>query len=297
MQANNKDERRFYIYLYLDSRKPGMYKYGPYEFDYEPFYAGKGSTCRIESHMYKKKLEKNTPKNAKIKKLLRLGLEPIQIKYVENLTEREAFDDYEIPMIAIIGRKDQGKGPLLNLTDGGEGNSGSICTEKRRRQNSRAAKILWEDPEFVSEHKKRASKLLSDMWEDPTYREKKTKELQDMWKDEEFKSRMSEIRKIVFNTEEYKENRSKCTKVMWESEEYRDKILKTRRGGRNGKAKAIVIDGIYYSYMKEFLSKGLLSVKLLKNRLKSEEYPNYKYATEEEINEWRSRQKENEVGE
>jgi len=32
---------KYYVYVYLDSRKPGKYKYGEYEFDYEPFYVGK----------------------------------------------------------------------------------------------------------------------------------------------------------------------------------------------------------------------------------------------------------------
>ena len=32
----------FYVYVWLDPRKPGEYKYGKYMFDHEPIYVGKG---------------------------------------------------------------------------------------------------------------------------------------------------------------------------------------------------------------------------------------------------------------
>ena len=32
----------FYVYCYLDPRFPGKFKYGEIEFDYKPFYIGKG---------------------------------------------------------------------------------------------------------------------------------------------------------------------------------------------------------------------------------------------------------------
>lgn len=43
-------QNKFYVYVYLDPRKPGKYKYGEYEFDYEPFYVGKGTGRRIRNH-------------------------------------------------------------------------------------------------------------------------------------------------------------------------------------------------------------------------------------------------------
>ena len=32
----------FYVYAYLDPRKPGVFQYKDFRFDYEPFYIGKG---------------------------------------------------------------------------------------------------------------------------------------------------------------------------------------------------------------------------------------------------------------
>jgi hypothetical protein len=40
---------QFYVYVYLDPRKPGKYKYNNYEFDYEPLIKNR------ESHLNKRK--------------------------------------------------------------------------------------------------------------------------------------------------------------------------------------------------------------------------------------------------
>jgi len=47
------DKNRFYVYVYLDPRKPGNYTYGDYHFDYEPFYVGKGCDDRLNDHLKK----------------------------------------------------------------------------------------------------------------------------------------------------------------------------------------------------------------------------------------------------
>ena len=55
----NPEENIFYVYVYLDPRKPGNYVYGEYSFDYEPFYVGKGSNGRCTIHLCKYNLENN----------------------------------------------------------------------------------------------------------------------------------------------------------------------------------------------------------------------------------------------
>jgi len=71
------EDKRFYTYIYLDSRKPGKYSYngGKDCFDYEPFYVGKGKGDRYYDHVEEAiKSNKNNYKLNKIKKYLKLIL-------------------------------------------------------------------------------------------------------------------------------------------------------------------------------------------------------------------------------
>lgn len=120
----------FYVYVYLDPRKPGKYKYGSYEFEYEPFYVGKGSGLR-----YIDNRRSGYFKN-KINKIKESELKPIIIKVKDLLFEQEAFC-LEIELIKLIGRINMNNGPLINFTDGGEGVSGCVYTEERKRKLSK----------------------------------------------------------------------------------------------------------------------------------------------------------------
>lgn len=113
----------YYVYVYLDPTKPGDYLYGDFYFTHEPFYVGKGRKNRHRIHLLKVKRGnyKNLPKYHTIKRIIDLGIEPIIIKYSENMNENDSFF-LEKDMIQTIGRRDILTGPLRNLTDGGEGN-------------------------------------------------------------------------------------------------------------------------------------------------------------------------------
>jgi hypothetical protein len=102
-------ENVFYVYVYLDPRKLNA------EFQFEPFYVGKGKGARLYSHL------KQTGRNGKvdkIKSIRRKGLEPVIIKYAENLSEENAYQ-LEVELIARIGRTCLKTGPLTNKLDGG----------------------------------------------------------------------------------------------------------------------------------------------------------------------------------
>lgn len=113
----------FYVYVYLDPRKPGKFQYLEYSFEYEPFYIGKGHKNRMYFHRHL--LGKNNLKNGILSKLKALNLEPIILKVKENICEIQAFE-LEKQLIALIGRRDLKKGPLANMTNGGEGAAGSL---------------------------------------------------------------------------------------------------------------------------------------------------------------------------
>jgi len=114
-------ENIFYIYAILDPRKKekSIYYIDNYkiEFEYEPFYIGKGKKWRLTQHFYNCSLKKNTYKNNKILKIIEEGYQSIPVKLIENLNEQTAYN-LEIKIISAIG--------LLNLTnksDGGLGRS------------------------------------------------------------------------------------------------------------------------------------------------------------------------------
>jgi hypothetical protein len=113
--------RRFYVYCYAE---PGAS---------HPFYIGKGQGERAFEHLTGYYLRGRTHFYAKLRKMLRNGIEPrIDFLYVA-LTEEEAFD-LERSLIRKWGRLNLGTGCLCNLTDGGDGASGAIVsTETRAR--------------------------------------------------------------------------------------------------------------------------------------------------------------------
>ena len=135
----------FYVYVYLDPRKPEYRVYGNYEFDYEPFYVGKGCNDRAYSHLKGNRYNRHfTNKINKIRK--ETGADPFIIKVHEGLTEDISFE-LEKELICVIGRHDQNLGPLCNHTDGGDGASGIIVNEETRQKRSYMLKEFYHTTE------------------------------------------------------------------------------------------------------------------------------------------------------
>lgn len=113
----------YYIYVYLDTRKKGSYSFGDFHFEYEPFYVGKGVNERYLTHLRIAKGSRRGKSNlviSKIKSILNDGFDPKIVKIIEGLT-KDNYDSYEMSIIKLIGKSCDGLGPLLNMTDGGDG--------------------------------------------------------------------------------------------------------------------------------------------------------------------------------
>lgn len=167
----NDQEKIYYVYALLDTRKKGEYSYGEYKFEYEPFYIGKGKKYgetweRHRDHLLPSRLEfekdGNILKKSIIKKILKeTKEEPKVIKISENLNEINAFV-LEKELIKIIGRRDLGKGPLSNMTDGGDGPSGRVVTEEVKKKLSDSSKKYFKENGVSEEMRKKLSLAWSD---------------------------------------------------------------------------------------------------------------------------------------
>ena len=116
----------FYTYIYYDPSRNN-----------EPFYVGKGTGERAWKHYKRKEMH---PMTQRMQFLGKNNVKPI-IGLYGSLDEEFALL-LEEELISKFGRKDLGKGPLLNLTDGGEGVSGSkkIFSEEHKKKLSESAK-------------------------------------------------------------------------------------------------------------------------------------------------------------
>ena len=111
----------YYVYVYLDSRKKGKYVYDNIQFDYEPFYIGKGKNNRDICHLEKcKTITKGSYYfYDKLNFMINNNCYPIiqRLKYFDD--EADALE-YEKTIIKLIGKIVNG-GTLVNLTNGGIG--------------------------------------------------------------------------------------------------------------------------------------------------------------------------------
>lgn len=141
MESNLTRDR--IVYVLMDPRFEGPFKYGNFIFSHEPFYVGKGHKARATVHVKLVTSGRSckSHKNHKIKKLIRLGLEPL-VRLIRRRTDDLEAVSVERRLIHLIGRADEGRGPLTNLTDGGEGLAGfkPKPSTVRKRRATMAAK-------------------------------------------------------------------------------------------------------------------------------------------------------------
>lgn len=149
------------VYIYFDPRKPGNYIFDNLSFDFEPIYVGKGKYNRPKRHLFLYKNSKSTIRfHQKIRSIIEDKFEPIYKIVNDGLSELEAFTQ-EIYLIGLIGRIEKG-GSLLNLTDGGDGQSGyrHSSDTKLKISNSLLNNKEWLDKIRSVEFREKISKGL-----------------------------------------------------------------------------------------------------------------------------------------
>ncbi len=108
-----EEPEKYYVYIYLDPRYKQDYSYKEIKTHYRPFYVGKGTGNRYLEHLWESETTtKNSFKNNKIRKIRRLGLEPIIIKVLEHVAEFVAYD-LETALIIHWGRIKLDPGGIL----------------------------------------------------------------------------------------------------------------------------------------------------------------------------------------
>ena len=104
----------------------------------EPIYVGYGQKDRVWRHHYRKGIH---PFTQRLQFMRKNGIKPMIGIYAGLDQEFALFLEREL--ISKFGRKDSGKGSLLNLTDGGEiGPRGRICNFTDEHKNNLSKAML-----------------------------------------------------------------------------------------------------------------------------------------------------------
>jgi hypothetical protein len=124
-----------------------FYVYALFRENGVPFYIGKGQGDRWLVHEYHARATKRRDARCSIiRRMQSAGRDVPKIKLHEGLTEATACA-YEIALIAAIGRDNVG--PLVNLTDGGEGKSGWVTSPETRAKIGAANRGRIRTPEAI----------------------------------------------------------------------------------------------------------------------------------------------------
>jgi len=226
----------YYTYIYTDPTRN------------EIIYVGKGKGQRAYSHLTRK--DKH-PLVYRLKLMNRQNIKPI-ISFLCVNVEAELALLCEIEAISKFGRKDLGKGPLLNLTDGGEGAPNvsqdtrdklSIAniksnTPKVRKLKSDAMRAHWSLPEFREKRHINLTATTSTV----EHRAKQASSTKKSWENPEIRIKRLAAMAAVASTDAYRTTLSTQVKKSWESD--------TKR------RKPCTIDGVtIYKSLKELTTK------------------------------------------
>lgn len=130
---------KYYTYIYYDPSRNN-----------EPIYVGKGHNKRAWVHLYSKQKH---PFIQRLQYMKKNDINPVIGLYSDLDEELSLLLEQEL--ISKFGRKDLGKGTLLNLTDGGElGANKSVETREKMSKNNLGKILSFKTRTKMSESKK-----------------------------------------------------------------------------------------------------------------------------------------------
>lgn len=263
------EDKRYYTYIYLDPRKPGEYIYEGYKFDFEPIYIGKGKYDRYKVHLCQARTKSKNVRNKYFQriliKILESNINPIYFKLDENLSNKEAMK-FEINLIKLIGRKNTETGPLLNMTVGGDGTSGRICSKETKEK----LREIFKGREVSQEIRDKVSKGL------------KGRQLTDYQRECIIKS--NKTRKRILGNKRSKETKENISKALkGKKKNYKDFPESPYRLALEKKAKRYILyvngkkvfDSLFYKNLLKWIENNNYGVTVTITKHKNELYKNF----------------------
>ena len=179
--------------------------------DWTPFYVGKGEIDRPSDHFWEAKTGCTCYKCNIIRETVTSVGHVPTIVLAKDLTDPQTCA-MESLLIAAIGRKDKGLGPLVNLTDGGDGMRGYVWSEETKRKH----KETLSRPDV----KVRQIQGTIDAHARPEVKEKRRRHFDDPL----VKAKRSKSAKEAHARPEVKENQRRASKESNSRPEVREKI-------------------------------------------------------------------------
>ena len=237
----------FYVYVYRDPR--------PLKLD-QPVYVGKGTGDRDLSHWSKG--SHNKPFQDFLAHIKRKGLVALPERVFETSVEADAFAK-EIELIALYGRRNLQTGTLFNLTDGGEGASGAIRSDKEKAHLSVAFQHIWTIPEYrakivaaqqavqgTPEARANKSVASAEAWTKPETRQKRQEGIKQarsadaskaktsaqakaQWNDPAYAAKQTANNQEIANRAEVKAAKAAAAKALWADPVWKAKMLAARK--------------------------------------------------------------------